>query len=465
MTATNYGERSTRGIGAAAADRGGLSDEVDAQTTEEADPSWLSISVTVLGFLIVFFDGYDGTVLSFAAHALASTWRLHGPGSLAPAFMSSMLGMLLGAPLFGFVADRIGRKPPLIGACVVFGVFTLMTAACGSLGELVVLRFLSGLGLGGASPIALALTSEFAPQRYRATLVTLMFSGITLGSGAPGVFAMLGADHDWKLPFIVGGAVPLVLAVVAFLAMPESVSFLARTGREAVAHWPAARGGWKDAAGAEAGVGVDASPSFRSLFQDKYGRITALVWSSFFFFFMSFYFLSTWTPALLRAFGVTGRLAALAQVLFQVGGFVGGVVTARLFDKGRRVPLPALFLIAGALVAAIGWTGTRSPVLLIALETVTGFFVLGLGFQIMALSGLFYPTRIRGTGAGWGFGVGRFGSIAGIFAGGQFLSAHLPFGTLFALAAAPLLVGSVVAGALARFAPIGSYAEPSARRR
>src|SRR5262249_41132533 len=143
-------------------------------------------------------------------------------------FAASNVGVLFGAPLLGYMGDRLGRRSAVVTASIIVGVFTLAMMWATSLNEMTVLRFLTGVGIGGLLPNTSALNSELSPRRWRATLVVLMFTGITLGSATPGpVAAWLVPDHGWKILFLIGGAVPLVVGVLLYFALPESVKFLA----------------------------------------------------------------------------------------------------------------------------------------------------------------------------------------------------------------------------------------------
>ncbi len=186
-----------------------------------------NLNVLVWSFLAMFADGYDIGALSFAQPALERLW--HVPrAAFGPASSASLFGILLGAPLLGFIGDRYGRKAAIILGSVIYGVSSLAIVGTHNLDQVIALRFITGIGLGGLMPNTIALNSELAPKRLRATLITLMFVGITLGSSAPGLIAYgLMPRYGWTVLFLIGGLVPLAVAACLVRAMPESVKFLA----------------------------------------------------------------------------------------------------------------------------------------------------------------------------------------------------------------------------------------------
>src|SRR6202035_6044736 len=199
---------------------------IDAQPVGAFQVKLLLVCATVL-----FLDGFDTTAIGYVAPALAKEWNI-GKAALGPVFSAGLFGLMIGALLFGPLADRIGRKKIIIFSTLAFGIGTLATAFVRDVNTLLVIRFLTGLGLGGAMPNAIALTSEFSPHRRRATMVMVMFCGFSVGAALGGFLAAGLIPHfGWRSVFVVGGVAPLLLAPVLALKLPESVRFLALTGR------------------------------------------------------------------------------------------------------------------------------------------------------------------------------------------------------------------------------------------
>ena len=180
---------------------------------------------------VLFLDGFDTQAIGYVAPALAREWGLT-KGALGPVFSAGLFGLMIGALLLGPLADRIGRKRIIILSTLAFGICALATAFVHDVNALLAIRFLTGLGLGGAMPNAIAMTSEFNPRRRRATMVMIMFCGFSVGAALGGLLAAALIPHfGWRSVFVVGGVAPLLLVPVLALRLPESVRFLALTGR------------------------------------------------------------------------------------------------------------------------------------------------------------------------------------------------------------------------------------------
>src|SRR5690606_13383674 len=189
---------------------------------------WFNVNLLLWSFLAMVADGYEISALAFALPALAREWGAD-PAVFGPALSASLIGILAGAPLFGWMGDRYGRKPAIIVCCAIYGGCTLAIAMATGMNQLIALRFLTGIGIGGLIPNTIALNSELSPRRHRATLVVLMFCGVMLGNSAPGVVAAwLVPELGWQVLFVLGGLVPLVIAVCLLFALPESVKYLAQ---------------------------------------------------------------------------------------------------------------------------------------------------------------------------------------------------------------------------------------------
>lgn len=408
--------------------------------------SAVQVTLLVLCFLIVAIDGFDTAAIGFIAPAIRADWGLT-PGQLAPLFGSGLFGLMAGAFAIGPFADRYGRKAVLIFAVVFFGAASLASAFSPNLTVLIMLRFLTGLGLGGAMPNAITLTSEYCPEGRRSFLVTLMFCGFTIGSALGGVVAsQIVAEYGWHSVLIVGGVLPLVLAPVLGWALPESVRFLVIRGGDtqrivAALHRIAPEADLQGAA--FTGARKPHGSPVRQLFEGELVRGTLLLWLAFFMSLLVVYLLSSWLPTLINSSGVSLKTASLITAMFQVGGTVGAVTIGRLMDKANpHHVLGIAYASAGLFVFLIGHA-TELPWLMVVAVFGAGFCVSGGQVGANALSAAYYPTASRATGVSWANGVGRIGSVLGSMLGGVMLSLGWGLPTVFAIVAVPAVIAGL----------------------
>ncbi len=296
------------------------------------------VRVLLLCAAVLFVDGFDTQAIGYVAPELARTWGLPRT-ALGPVFSAGLFGLMLGALLFGPLADRVGRKRIIVLSTAAFGVGTLATMWTEGASSLTVLRFLTGLGLGGAMPNAVALTAEFSPHRRRATMVMAMFCGFSLGAALGGLIAAaLIPRFGWPSVFLVGGVAPLLLVPVLAGGLPESVRFLAASGRkdDRVARLltltaPSSR--FMPGTRFTAHEPVLPGLPVRHLFSEGRAAATALFWVMFFMSLLDLYFLSNWLPTVLNDLGASVSLAAVIGAMLQVGGVVGTFALGSVIDR------------------------------------------------------------------------------------------------------------------------------------
>jgi AAHS family 4-hydroxybenzoate transporter-like MFS transporter len=411
----------------------------------------LNVLIILISFLVMFSDGYALAAAAYAAPGIVSELHINR-ASLGPMFSASLFGMLFGAPLFGFVGDRYGRKKGILWSCLVYGISSLAIVASASLSQITFLRFLSGVGLGGLPPNTVSLNAEFAPKRIRATMIVLMFMGITVGGILPGtVYAYL-PQFRWRVLFLIGGSFPIVVALAALFFLPESIKFLVlRSKHTAIA---------KVIRRLNPGLSIPADAEFlvqeppvksvtlAHLFADGYSWITPLLWLLFFANLMANFFLNSWMPTLFRDSGLTVRLTAMTMAAYYVGGIVGGLVISRLLDRRRLEAIGFAFALGCLVVPAIGYHLSHN--FLIAAVFLTGFCILGNQLGINAISGLVYPTAIRSNGVGWANAIGRCGAIAGPMIGAWLLARNTSLQDLFLVPVLPLALGALAGFAFMR---------------
>jgi len=405
--------------------------------------------------LIAFIDGYDISAIALAAPYLVQAWQV-SPKDLGPVLSASLVGILFGSIFFGWIGDRYGRKTALIGSLLVFGVLTWIAAYSANLTQMTWLRFLAGLGIGGVIPNMIALNIESAPRKSRGTLALIASGCVPLGGAIPGfVSAALVPQHGWPILFLIGGIVPIVIAVGAFFFMPESVKFMTiHEGQRAklLRLLGVLRPDFKVPEGARFVVEDEKQfPGFNPvyLFREGLALITPLLWLLFALNLMGYFFLLSWTPTLLTAAKLPPATAALTSASLQVGGTVGALLLASWLNKQRFFAISILFVIAVPVVGAIGYVGiTATKPALLAASFFAGFCVLGIQTGINVAGALIYPTSLRANGSGWELGIGRLGSIVGPLLGGLFVA--LPVQQLYLWSAIPFALGAVICATIYR---------------
>lgn len=399
--------------------------------------------VLVLCFLVVALDGFDVAIVGHIAPSLRAEWTLD-VASLGPLFAAGLFGLMVGAFVVGPLADRVGRRTMLVWSVVCFGAASVASAFSTDLVSLNWLRFLTGLGLGGAMPTAITLTSEYCPATRRSSLVTIMFCGFTIGSALGGIVAaQVVTAYGWRPLFIAGGVAPLLLAPVLWWALPESVRYLVgRTdGQERVRSTLSRIAPGADFDGAVfTGAEVRRTSPVRALFAPELVQGTWLLWLAFFMSLLVVYLLSNWMPTLIQRSGLSLRGASLITASFQVGGTTGAIALGWLMDRfnPHRV-LGFAYLAAAGFVIVMGLTAA-TPWLMTMAVFGAGFCVSGGQIGANALTAAFYPTACRTTGVSWALGVGRSGSIVGSLIGGTMLAQGWALGTVYGVVAIPVLV-------------------------
>lgn len=367
---------------------------------------------------------------------------------MGPVFSASLVGFLVGAPFFGYLGDRFGRRVAIIFSLIFVGVTTLACAWATNLQELLWLRFLSGLGLGGVLPNVIALNAEFAPKRLRATVLVVMSTGITLGAAVPGIVGVtLMPTYGWPVIFILGGIVPLVVGLCLIFAIPDSIKFMVlRGGRdEAVARLARKL---DPALTIEPGTRFfldkeDGSAKTRgspvALFRHGWAQVTLLVWLIFVLNLMANNLMNAWLPMIVESSGHSAAQGAYAGSLYQLGGAIGGLCIGILIDRFGLKVLVAVFSLAVPVLAFTGTPGL-SDFLLLAMAFFSGCVVTGMQSALNAGAGLIYPTALRANGVGYALGVGRVGSISGPLIGSLLTRLEMPPAMFFYVTAiGPLL--------------------------
>jgi AAHS family 4-hydroxybenzoate transporter-like MFS transporter len=374
--------------------------------------------------LVIVLDGFDTQSIGFLAPSMAET--LHVPvKTFGPIFAAALVGLMISSMLSGPIADRWGRKGPIVACTLIFGTFAMLTARCTSFDQLLTFRFLTGLGLGGALSNSVALMSEYAPKRLLAVIVSIMFCGMPTGAVlGTQVSAVMLPRWGWQSVFYAGGILPLTLALLLIAILPESVRYLEVSGANQrkiskilarispeLADAPTSRSEIQD---------QRRNAPVVNLFTEGRAAGTILLWIPFFMNLLMLYFVVFWLPALLRQTGKPVTAGMTAIMLFSVGGIAGSFVEGGFMNRWGAFPvLLTEFLCTTLLIASLAYS--NSFPLMMTITFVLGFVVQGAQGGLSAVAATFYPISIRSTGIGWCLGIGRIGSIVGPMLGGVML--------------------------------------------
>ena len=393
-------------------------------------------------------DGFDVQVLGYTAPSIVREWGV-AAATLGPVFAAANFGVLLGALFISMLADRIGRRPVIVSAALFVGVMTMLTGRVTSVPQLLLLRFLTGIGLGTIVSNASTLVGEYGSKRMRATLIMYSGVGFTGGAAFGGFVATaLIPSYGWQSVFYFGGAVPLIIGLTMLVALPESLQFMAlrRKNPARLATWlnqvdPSVKATANDefVVREENKAGVPIS----HLFREGRAVATLVFWIVNFMNLLNLYSLASWLPTVVRDAGYSAQTAVLVGTVLQVGGTLGTVGLAWLVARGGFVRIMSVtFVVAAISVALIGQPSV-SLALLYVIVFIAGWCVVGSQPGLNALSGAYYPTYIRSTGIGAGLGVGRIGAIVGPAIGGMFMAAHWTTHDIFLAASIPAAISAL----------------------
>ncbi len=421
------------------------------ETIDESQVRPFQIGVFILCGLCLIMDGFDVQSWGYVAPSLFAEWHLASAAGRVASF--TLTGVLIGSLLFSMLADKIGRRPVLIGATLYFSALTLLTARVTSLDELLAIRFVGGLGLGAIMPNAVALVGEYSPRRSRVMAMLVVSNGFTIGAAVAGFIATyLIPNFGWRSVFYFGGTVPLVIGLLMFVSLPESLQFLTlrKKSAETIGRWLR-----------RIEPGVELRPDTRfvvneeqkggvpliTLFHEGRATGTLLLWTMQFMNLINLYMLSTWLPTIARGMGMTATAALMVGTMFQTGGAVGSVAIGQPIQRwGFFGVLIACFGGAGVMIALMGQPGLTAALLFVVVF-LAGFGILGGQAGNNALAAVYYPTDLRSTGVGAALGIGRIGSILGPSAA-EFMRPRYSTQELFIVFAVPALLSALAVALL-----------------
>lgn len=403
---------------------------------------WILLSVCAL---IIIFDGYDLVIYGVVLPKLMGSWNLT-PLQAGAMGSYALFGMMFGAFIFGPLSDRIGRKKVIALCVILFSFFTFTNGFARDVFEFGVCRFIAGLGIGGVMPNVVALMTEYAPKKIRNLLVTIMFSGYSIGGMlSAGLGMWLVPDFGWSSVFFVA-IIPLVLLPVILMLLPESPGFLSRGNQS----------------NRIANIVKQLNPTFKhqtddvfvyplepsnstplvALFKDGRALTTVMFWVSFFMCLLMVYALGSWLPKLMNQAGYPLGSSIMFLMVLNIGAIFGAIGGGWLADKfNPRSVLAIFFALATVSISLLGFKS--SALVLNLLVAIAGATTIGTQIVLYSYVGQFYSLKIRSTGIGWASGIGRTGAILGPMLGGTLLSLQLPIAYYFYAFAIPGVVACI----------------------
>ncbi len=404
--------------------------------------------IILLCFIVVALDGMDIALMGFIAPALKESWGVSNH-QLGAVISAALVGLALGALFAGPLADRFGRRRIIITSVFFFGLWTLATALSRTPEEMMIFRFLTGLGLGAAMPNVGTLVAEFSPERKRSFIITVVFCGFTFGAAAGGFAASwLIPRYGWHSVLVMGGLLPLLVVPLLIKCLPESVRFLLTRGA------PAAQvraviekilpGSTPADARFQHTIPQSHKGAIRTVLSRDYLPGSLMLWGSYFMGLFLVYLLGSWLPSLIKNIGMSVTQAALVTAMYQAGGTVGSLFAGWLMDKfNANLALALIYACGGLATVAIGFA-PADVLILGAIAFCSGFCLNGANTGMNALSASYYPTHARATGSSWMHAVGRVGAILSAFAGAEMLSLGWSFSQVFLMLAVPALLTTLM---------------------
>jgi AAHS family 4-hydroxybenzoate transporter-like MFS transporter len=410
--------------------------------------------------LTIVFDGIDNQLMGVAIPTIMREWSV-ARADFAPVVSLGYLGMMAGSAVAGIVGDRLGRKVALLASMVVFGAMTLAVAFVEDVGSLGLLRFLTGVGLGGAIPNAAALAAEFVPQRRRPIAVTVTIVCVPLGATLAGLIAIPALPAiGWRALFVIGGVMPLIAAVGLIWLLPESPRYLARHRHR----WPELvlslrRMGHDlpaDTAFGDVTAAAPPRPSLATLFGETFRVDTIALWAAFFSCLLAVYLGFSWVPSMLTGAGFSSSVASTGITAFNLGGvagaLVGGLSIARWGSRRSMLVMTGLAVISAGLMSVMPPVAGAAVLPIMLMLTATGALINGVQTTMYALAAHVYPAAIRATGVGTAVSFGRTGAVMTGFIGAWALERGGP-ATFFAVIAAAMAVCFVALASVRRHVP------------
>jgi len=411
----------------------------------------MQVGVIAICWIINMLDGFDVLAIAYAAPTIKEEWQL-APEQLGLALSAGLVGMALGALFIAPLADRFGRRNIILCCLTVIGVAMLATAITYSIETLFIARVITGVGVGGLLASLNTMVAEYSPDRRRSFAISALQSGYPIGALVGGVIAApLIPAFGWEIVFIAGGVATLLMVVVVFFCLPESLHYLVdRRPANALTQINRILTKLKRSTIVELPQATEPLPaaSVRQIFSGVLKRHTLLLWLCFFMSMLTLYFLLLWTPQIIVDAGLPKDQGILVGATLNGGGLIGMLLLGHFAERyGLYRLIMAFFLLAAVSMVAFALIEATVDVLLI-LAFCLGFFTIGGMIGLYSAAANIYPTRLRNTGLGWGIGIGRIGAIMGPNVAGVLMAIGWQKADYFLLLALPLLFAMAATFAL-----------------
>ena len=424
------------------------------QVIDNGKVSRQQILVVVLCMFFNMVDGFDIIAMAVVAGEVSREMMLPAD-KVGWIFSFALAGMVAGAMLLAPISDIVGRRKVIVVSIIVVGVSILLTANATTLTEFIVLRFTSGLGAGVMLASQATLAAEYSPEKYRSLSVTFVTSGYALGAMLTSVAAgLILPDYGWRGMFWFGGAATLVMGIVAWLLIPESLKYLLerrpsdalprinkiliKLNREPLLQMP-------DVEPRQQKKSLGMVQVMSQLLAKEHRKVTLTLWTTFFLAFSALYFLLSWIPILIEDSGFSAADARDAFFLFNLGGVIGVWILGILSTRWKLTNIVFTLMFSASIFMVIFAAIPGDIDFLLTLIFIIGLLQQGGFTGLYAAAAKAYPTSMRSTGIGWSIGLGRLGAVAGPAIAGYLIASGFDMAANFYIFAVPLAASAIIA--------------------
>ena len=426
-----------------------------AEIIDKGKASSQQILVIGLCMFLNMLDGFDITAMSIVNTAVGSELDLT-PDRLGLISSAALFGMACGAMFLAPLSDIFGRRTVIISSVFMVSVSIMLTANANSLTAFIILRIFSGLGAGAMLASQAALAIEYSPEKFKALSVALVTSGYPLGAMMTAVIGgYIMPEFGWRGMFWFGGGLTLLMGLVTWMFIPESLQFLIdrrpkgalekvnntlrKLGKDSISELPQTENAQNN------NEPANALNNFQDLFRNNYWKPTLTIWLSFLLCFSTMYFLMTWIPALMEYSGFTAATGRTAFFLFNLGGVLGIWLLGAISTKIKLSNIVSSFLITSAILLIVFAASPNQQTLLLSLVLVIGILFQGGFTGLYAVAAKVYPASFRSTGVGWAIGLGRAGAVIGPGVAGFLIAAGFDMSANFYIFSVPAMLGGIIA--------------------